>query len=408
MCSDDTCVAILSKHDGLLEKESPTPPGPSATLHFHRKVTADNSKYGGIHPLTAVKSHQERLAPLIATALGSLPDASPASTDQDPSRTIPIPTDSQAGTTWLWKRKPDFISVTRGPGMRSCLSTGLDMAKGLAVAWQIPLVGVNHMQAHALTSRLVSALTEEPDSACAGKPAFPFLSLLVSGGHTLLLHSRSLTEHVILAKTADIAVGDVLDKIARAVCPSDVFRSHSHEIMYGRLLEAFAFPVRHRCSYVAPAARGEEVSRSDTRFGWSLPVPFATSRAGAKTRAMEFSFTGLGSAVERIANQIGETAGGATMATNGGEEEEEEDLGEIGSNEEIKERVMLAREAMRVTFEHLASKVVSALDSLQAARLSSIKIDDEGKGEKQEEKISAIDTLVVSGGVASNQYLRTM
>lgn len=289
--------------------------------------------------------------------------------------------------------------------MRSCLSTGLDMAKGLAVAWQIPLVGVNHMQAHALTSRLVSALAEGPDSACAGQPAFPFLSLLVSGGHTLLLHSRSLTEHVILAKTADIAVGDVLDKIARAVCPSDVFRSHSHEIMYGRLLEDFAFPVRRRCSYVAPVAQGEEVSRGGTRFGWSLPVPFATSRAGAKTRVMEFSFTGLGSAVERIADRIGETAGEATMATKGGEEE---DLGEIGPNEEMKERVKLAREAMRVTFEHLASKVVSALDSLQAASLPSTNIDDEGNEETQEEKTDAIDTLVVSGGVASNQYLRTM
>ena len=291
--------------------------------------------------------------------------------------------------------------------MRSSLSTGLDTAKGLAIAWQIPLVGVNHMQAHALTPRLVSALVEEPNNASAGKPAFPFLSLLVSGGHTLLLHSKSLTEHSILATSENIAVGDMLDKIARAVCPPSVFVRQPHEIMYGRLLEDFAFPQQHDYHYVAPATRGEEVSRRDTRFGWSLPVPFAGS---AKTRAMSFSFTGLGTAVERIAAQIGQTAVGMTTAMEGGREEVEED-GRLGGDGEMEERVELAREAMRVTFEHLASRVVLALDSIreaQAARLSSTNADGTGKESKRDEEMNAIDTLVVSGGVASNQYLRTV
>lgn len=258
------------------------------------------------------------------------------------------------------------------------------------------------MQAHALTPRLVSALAEEPNKARTEKPAFPFLSLLVSGGHTLLLHSKSVTEHAILATTADIAVGDILDKIARAVCPPSVFAREPHEIMYGRLLEKFAFPQQHEYNYVAPATRGEEVSRRDTRFGWSLPVPFAGS--GAKTRTLEFSFTGLGSAVERIAAQICQTARGTTTATDGGEDEEGK--GNIGEDGEMEERVELAREAMRVTFEHLASRVVLALDSIQAAQRaqSSSTSADEGT----EAKTNTIDTLVVSGGVASNQYLRTM
>lgn len=292
--------------------------------------------------------------------------------------------------------------------MRSSLSTGLDTAKGLAVAWQIPLVGVNHMQAHALTPRLVSALAEESDNVHAGKPAFPFLSLLVSGGHTLLLYSKSLTEHAILATTADIAVGDVLDKMARAVCPPSVFAREPHEIMYGRLLEEFAFPQQHEYNYVAPATQGGEVARRVTRFGWSLPVPFAASRCGAKTRVMEFSFTGLGSAVERIASQIGQTAS-ETMTTIEGEDHDDE--ARLGGDGGMDERVELAREAMRLTFEHLASRVVLALDSLQAeqaASLSSTNANKDGKEEKQDEKIHAIDTLVVSGGVASNQYLRTM
>lgn len=253
------------------------------------------------------------------------------------------------------------------------------------------------MQAHALTPRLVSALSEEPNNVHYGKPAFPFLSLLVSGGHSLLLHSKSLTEHAILATTANVAVGDVLDKIARAVCPPSIFAREPHEIMYGRLLEEFAFPHQHEYNYVAPATRGEELSRRDTRFGWSLPVPFAETRSGAKTRVMEFSFTGLGSAVERIAAQIGRTASETTSER--GEEEE----GRIGGDGGMEERVELAREAMRVTFEHLASRVVLALDSLQAAQAarSSANADAEGNA-------IDIDTLVVSGGVASNRYLRTM
>lgn len=261
------------------------------------------------------------------------------------------------------------------------------------------------MQAHALTPRLVSSLSEEPHNVRCGKPAFPFLSLLVSGGHSLLLHTKSLTEHTILATTANVAVGDVLDKIARAVCPPSVFAHEPHEIMYGRLLEEFAFPHHHEYNYVAPATRGEELSRRITRFGWSLPVPFAETRSGAKTRVMEFSFTGLGSAVEKIAAQIGWTASDTRM-TESGEEEE----GRIGGDGGMEERVELAREAMRVTFEHLASRVVMALDSLQAARAarSLTNANAEGKEEKHEGKMNAIDTLVVSGGVASNRYLRTM
>ena len=89
------------------------------------------------------------------------------------------------------------------------------------------------MQAHALTPRLASALKHgakyEPD------PAFPFLSLLVSGGHTLLVHSKSITDHEILAKTNDVAIGDCLDKTARAVLPSIVL-AQSKDAMYGPLL----------------------------------------------------------------------------------------------------------------------------------------------------------------------------
>ncbi|KAL8763548.1 MAG: hypothetical protein Q9184_000674 [Pyrenodesmia sp. 2 TL-2023] len=303
--------------------------------------------------LLSIESHNEQLAPLIAKALQSLPR------EDSNSPTISV----QVSTgCWLAKKKPDFVSVTRGPGLLPCLSTGLQTAKGLAVAWQVPLIGVNHMQAHALTPRLVHVLESAKENN-EREPAFPFLTLLVSGGHTMLVHSKGLTHHSILASTTDMAIGDVIDKAARFILPKDMIAA-SKDVMYGPLLEEFAFSNGSELyDYMPPRTRAEELSRKPSRWGWALAAPLAETRSGSKSKAMEFSFSGLGSAVERICTQRGETV----MMNN--------------------ERVDLAREVMRVTFEHLASRVVMALGAI---------------GHNDEKLI----TLVVSGGVASNKYLK--
>lgn len=356
--SDDTSVAVLESHCDSVKGHTEDAFASAATLYFHDKVTADSTKYRGIHPVAAVESHQGNLASLVAKAIPALPPASLPSAE-DPSRTISVFTDGK----WVWKKKPHFISVTRGPGMRSSLITGLNTAKGLAVAWQVPLVGVHHMQGHALTPRLVSALAS---GSTQSTPSFPFLSLLVSGGHTLLLHSRALNDHSILASTVDIAIGDLLDKIARYILPEEVIES-SGEIMYGRLLETFAFPnsADTDYGYTSPSTRVEDLARRQTRWGWSMPVMLAETRSGSKSRSMMYTFCGLESAVGRLCS------------------------GRCGEEMSADEKVDLAREAMRVAFEHLASRVVLAL---RQAR----------------DEFDAIRTLVVSGGVASNQYLRTM
>lgn len=349
-CSDDTSVAVLETADKVLTPTSL----PAAKLHFHEKVTANNTEHRGVHPIVALNSHNEHLAPLIAKALLSLPPASPGLS------TLPV----RSGSTWLQKQRPDFTSITRGPGLLPSLSTGLQTAKGLAVAWQIPLIGVNHMQAHALTPRLVTAL----ESVSQGnerqhEPAFPFLSLLVSGGHTLLVYSKGLTHHSILASTTDIAAGDVIDKMARSILPPEII-DKSEESMYGRLLERFAFPNHQGYDkYTAPSTRAEELSSKPSGWGWALSVPLTNRATG-----MEFSFSGLGSAVERICKRK-ETA----MSFN--------------------ERVDLARDVMRIVFEHLASRVILALKAM----------DENYTAANNERKIV---TLVVSGGVASNQFLR--
>lgn len=101
---DDTSVAILET------KTSPKTRAAVAKLHFHDKVTSNNAAFNGVHPLAALESHQENLAILVEAAIKHFPK---------------------------WTSKPDFVSVTRGPGMRSNLFTGLDTAKGLAVAWGV-------------------------------------------------------------------------------------------------------------------------------------------------------------------------------------------------------------------------------------------------------------------------------
>ncbi|KAI9838551.1 MAG: hypothetical protein M1819_004860 [Sarea resinae] len=359
--SKTSMLAILEKNDA------------AAVLHFHEKITADNSQYRGIHPIASLDSHQGNLAKLVNKAIASLPRAAHgipgALTTIERSGEEDTDMDSGSGSmlaNGVDVKKPDFISVTRGPGMRSSLSAGLDLAKGLAVAWQVPLVGVNHMQAHALTPRLVSALDQRTRHPVA--PAFPFLSLLVSGGHTLLVHSQDLIQHKILASTTDIAVGEAIDKMARTILP-DKLLEESRDTMYGPLIERFAFPGESsEYNYTAPVTREKELARKPSSWGWAYGPPLAETKKGSRAKAMEFSFSGLASATERFVQKADHEV-------------------------TLPERVDLSKEAMRVSFEHLASRVVMGLNNM-----------------KRDDPIaeSAIRTLVVSGGVASNQYLKVM
>ena len=350
--SDDTSVAILEKEDTDCKDVSVLRDAPRAILHFHEKVTADNRIYGGIHPIKSLESHQVNLATLVAKALRSLPP--PKDGSVDPFKTVTIGVEGSCTV----HQKPTFISVTRGPGMRSSLATGLDTAKGLATAWSIPVIGVHHMQGHLLVNRLVSAL-RSGSKAMHLTPEFPFLTLLVSGGHTTLLHSRSLTDHAELASTADIAIGDSIDKLSRSVLPPELLASSS-DTNYGRILESYAFPSPVLdYAYSPPLRRQEELVRQISRWGWGLAPPLS------QTKVMEFSFSGIESTVRRI------------METRGAQMCEDE-------------RRDLAREAMRVLFEHLAGRTVIALKQLETTHKE------------------RTNTLVVSGGVAANKYLKHM
>ena len=354
---DDTCVAILEKQDG----GSVTEGRPLLQIHHHEKATSNNLAFKGVHPLEALHSHQEHLAKLVQNALAKLPSSEDNSIAQKESL-LHITTNGATKTL----RKPDFVTVTRGPGMRSNLNVGLDFAKGLAVAWNRPLVGVNHMQAHALTPRLVRALEETTSGPY--QPQFPFLSLLVSGGHTMLIKSESLNNHQGLATTADVAIGDAIDKVARKVLPRHIL-AKSSSAMYGPALEAFTFPKGgFDYDYRAPRTRAEELERYTSRNGWSLVPPLANSKSGSRSKDMEFSFSGLCSSVERIVNNDANAL--------------------FAKEEDHSKRREISKQLMRLAFEHLATRIKFALEY----------IHDQETGD--------IDTIVVSGGVASNGYLR--
>ncbi|KAG5358060.1 tRNA N6-adenosine threonylcarbamoyltransferase [Yarrowia sp. B02] len=167
---DDTCAALISRDQT------------SARLVDHVKVTLDSSIAGGVNPALATAHHHQTVGPLVSRFLKKHPDA-----------------------------KIDLVCATRGPGLPGCLSSGVTFAKGLAVGLGVPYLGVHHMLAHLLTPRLFEAAP----GYSGPKTEFPFLSLLVSGGHTMLVLSKSLYDHTVLCNTADVAIGDALDKCAR-------------------------------------------------------------------------------------------------------------------------------------------------------------------------------------------------
>ncbi|KAI8360799.1 glycoprotease family-domain-containing protein [Blakeslea trispora] len=167
---DDTSAAIVTSDREILSEVV------KGQQELHEPM-------GGIVPTLASKGHSRNLPSVICEALESAK---------------------------LTIQDLDAIAVTRGPGLPPCLPVGLNAAKTLAAVSKKPLIGVHHMEAHALTARLT---TENPLNAPF--PAFPFMTLLISGGHTLLLTANNIGDYNQLGTTLDNAVGEAIDKTAR-------------------------------------------------------------------------------------------------------------------------------------------------------------------------------------------------
>lgn len=137
---------------------------------------AAHAPYGGVVPEIAARAHLERLQPLIAETLREA-NVTPAGLDA--------------------------VAATTGPGLIGGVIVGATMAKALALAWDKPFVAVNHLEAHALSARLSDDV------------AFPFLLLLVSGGHCQLLAVEGVGRYRLYGQTIDDALGEAFDKTAR-------------------------------------------------------------------------------------------------------------------------------------------------------------------------------------------------
>ena len=159
---DETGVAVYDTGNGLLAER------------LHSQVDL-HARYGGVVPEIASRDHLRRLLPLVEEVL------------------------AEAGV-----ERPDAIGYTAGPGLVGALMVGSGLANGLALAWDCPVLAVHHMEGHLLAPLL------EPDP-----PEFPFLALLVSGGHTLLVGVDGLGRYRLLGSTLDDAVGEAFDKTAK-------------------------------------------------------------------------------------------------------------------------------------------------------------------------------------------------
>lgn len=147
---------------------------------IHSNVIATqaiHAKYGGVIPELASRAHQQNIIPTVEEAI------------------------RQAKVS---KNQIDAVSFTRGPGLLGALLVGTSFAKSFALAQNIPLIDVNHMQAH-----ILAHFIEDP------KPSFPFLCLTVSGGHTQIVLVKDYFEMELLGETLDDAAGEAFDKTAK-------------------------------------------------------------------------------------------------------------------------------------------------------------------------------------------------
>ena len=136
-----------------------------------------HAQFGGVVPEIASRAHLDLLNPMIARAV------------------------VEAGVS---EERINAVACTVGPGLVGALLVGVSAAKALALTWDVPFIGVNHMEAH-----LYAAFLEDPTLE------FPLVVLLVSGGHTMLIEMRSHGEYRLLGQTIDDAAGEAFDKVAR-------------------------------------------------------------------------------------------------------------------------------------------------------------------------------------------------
>jgi N6-L-threonylcarbamoyladenine synthase len=167
---DETAAAVVRSDDGMVLAEVV-----SSQVALH-------APYGGVVPELAARAHMENVIPVLEQTLAQLGEGMQAI---------------------------EGVAVTNGPGLVGALLVGVQVAKSIALARSLPIVGVNHLVGH-----LLSVFLQRP-AAEAALPEYPFIALLVSGGHSALYEVRSAFDIEQLGQTRDDAAGEAFDKVAK-------------------------------------------------------------------------------------------------------------------------------------------------------------------------------------------------
>jgi N6-L-threonylcarbamoyladenine synthase len=248
---DETGIAVYDTEKGLLAHQ----------LYSQVKLHAD---YGGVVPELASRDHVRKTLPLIKAAL------------------------KEAGIT---HQQLDGVAYTMGPGLVGALLVGSCIGRSLAFGWNLPAVGVHHMEGH-----LLAPMLEE------NQPEFPFVALLVSGGHTQLVQVKGIGDYHLLGESVDDAAGEAFDKTAK--------------------LMGLDYPGGPRLAALAEQGNSE-------RFTFPRPM---TDRPG-----LNFSFSGL------------KTSAANTLAANDNDEQTLADIARAFEDAVVDTLVIKCRRALKET-----------------------------------------------------------
>jgi len=220
---DDTGIAVLevSKTGGFSVLSNIV----ASQIEIHKE-------YGGVYPTLAKREHQKNLIPAFEQALK---EAGLLEENKKKNRPATfLPRGKKVIVEKILEREPelckklvlfikkyekpsasrriDLIAVTNGPGLEPCLWVGVNFAKAISFAWDIPIVPVNHIESHILVNILGNPPSHE---ATARQVKFPAIALVVSGGHTQIILIKKIGSYKILGETRDDAAGECFDKAAR-------------------------------------------------------------------------------------------------------------------------------------------------------------------------------------------------
>jgi|AntAceMinimDraft_18_1070375.scaffolds.fasta_scaffold03449_4 N6-L-threonylcarbamoyladenine synthase len=211
---DDTGLAILTIEGPCF------PPTIKIEVNSVSSQIEIHRPWGGVVPNLAKREHQKNLIPLFKETLLKI--------DQLHSGKFALASAKRKKLAVVFNKNPewqqeflkfvqsylppkiDLITVTQGPGLVPALWTGVNFSQALSLSWNIPLVPVNHLEAHLLSCWL-------PNNHFIAKPVYPLIALIVSGGHTQLILVKGFNHYQLLGETRDDAAGECFDKTARVL-----------------------------------------------------------------------------------------------------------------------------------------------------------------------------------------------